>query len=349
MHNYSVRYKHINKALIKKIFISIICIAVILVTAFLYLLDKNLTRSLSINEPQIITIKQGTSVAALARTLVDRGWLNNRFWLRAYARLKPQNAIIKTGTYQISPDSSLQTLLKLFTSGIEHQFKFTIIEGTTFKELLLQLKEQSNLTHHLSTMNIEQISKELGINQINPEGWFFPETYAFTKGTKDIELLKRAHDSMKKILNDLWENRSQNLPFETPYQALIMASIIEKETSHIPEQPLISSVFINRLAKKMRLQTDPTVIYGLGDRYKGDITRAHLREKTAYNTYKINGLPPTPIAMPGLTALQAALNPESSTFFYFVSQGNGKHVFSETLAQHNKAVKDYLAKQRLKK
>jgi len=340
---------NMNKPLMKKILYVCISSSLVFIVAFSLLLEKQMNQPLPIEQHQLLTVKQGTSVASFSKELVNKEWIDNRFWLRAYARLQPDKAIIKVGTYQILPNSSLQSLLELVTSGKEHQFKLTIVEGTTFKQLIIQLQKQSQLTHSLKSLSVEQISKQLGIKQINPEGWFFPETYAFTQGAEDFKVLKRAHVSMQTTLTKLWQERDVGLPFETPYQALIMASIIEKETSYIPEQPLIASVFINRLAKKMRLQTDPTVIYGLGERYQGDITRAHLKEKTAYNTYRINGLPPTPIAMPGLTAIKAALNPASSDYYYFVSQGDGKHVFSQTLTEHNVAVREYLAKQRNKK
>lgn len=332
----------------KKILYACVGIAFVLVLAFFLLLEKNMNQPLPVAQHELLTIEQGTSVASFSKLLVKKGWIENRFWFRAYARLNPEKTIIKVGTYQVIPHSSLQGILNLVTSAKEHQFKFTIVEGTTFKELLVQLQNQPQLTHNLDSLSVEQISKQLNIGKANPEGWFFPETYAFTQGTKDFNLLKRAHLAMKNNLAKLWQERSVGLPYETPYQALIMASIIEKETSYLPEQPLIASVFINRLAINMRLQTDPTIIYGLGERYKGDITRAHKREKTAYNTYRINGLPPTPIAMPGLSAIKAALNPAQSDYYYFVSDANGKHVFSQTLAQHNVAVRDYLTKQKNK-
>jgi UPF0755 protein len=326
----------------------LLCISSILALSLIFflLLEKKVNQPLLIAEQQLLTVKQGTSVASFSRALVEKKWLDNRFWLRAYARIHPDKTIIKAGTYQINPSITLQNLLTLVTSGKEYQFSLTIIEGTTFNQLITQLQNQPQLTHTLATLSVEQISKRLGIEQSNPEGWFFPETYAFTNGTVDIAILKRAYNKMKTTLMDQWQNRAIGLPYETPYQALIMASIIEKETSHIPEQPVIASVFINRLAKNMRLQTDPTVIYGLGDRYQGDIKRVHLKEKTAYNTYRINGLPPTPIALSGLSAIKAALNPDTTDYYYFVSEGNGKHVFSQTLQEHNAAVRDYLKAQK---
>jgi len=334
------------KSLIRKTLLIGLAVFVLITITFFILLEKQMQQTLPVKKEQLLTVDKGSSVSAFAKKLVKQGWIENRFWLRAYARLYPDKVQIKAGTYQVSVNTDLQSLLALLASGKEHQFQLTFVEGSSLKEWLVQLAKQPQLSHRFAPLTIEQLSKQLGIEQSNPEGWFFPETYAFTKGTEDIELLQRAHRAMKNTLAQLWQERAVDLPYKTPYQALIMASIIEKETSHIPEQPIIASVFINRLAKRMRLQTDPTVIYGLGDRYQGDITRAHLREKTAYNTYKIKGLPPTPIAMPGISALKAALNPASSDYYYFVSEGNGKHVFSKTLVEHNVAVRKFLAQQK---
>lgn len=296
----------------------------------------------------LLTVDKGTSATKFIKQLTQLGWLESDFWLKVYLKVFPQYSLIKAGTYQVPAQISIKELFLLLVEGKEHQFTVTFIEGSTFKDILTQLTTVEHITHTITDLAIEDVSKTIGIKQANPEGWLFPDTYAFTAGTKDITILKRAYLQMNERFEFLWQKRTQGLPYQTRYEALIMASIIEKETSHIPEQPTIAGVFVNRLRTKMRLQTDPTVIYGLGDRYQGDITRAHLREKTLYNTYRINGLPPTPIAMPGLSAIEAALNPATTDYFYFVSQGNGQHTFSKTLKEHNVAVRLYLKNQKLK-
>ena len=302
---------------------------------------KAMNTPLNIEKAQLVTISSGETMHRFSKSLVEEKLIANRFWLRNYARINPERVALKTGTYQVTPNDTLMSLIDKISQGKEFQAHITFIEGTTLKEWLLQLQNNPMVARSDASIKLEVLVEQLGLKTEQPEGWFFPDTYAFTVGTKDVELLKRAHDRMSATLDTQWQQRAPNLPYQTPYQALIMASIIEKETGLVSEQPRIASVFVNRLRKKMRLQTDPTVIYGLGERYKGDITRAHLREKTAYNTYRINGLPPTPIAMPGLSAIKAALNPEQSDYLYFVSKGNGSHQFSKTLTEHNQAVRKY--------
>ena len=330
--------------MLKKILFTLFLSVALFVASFFYLLEKNMNQPIQLNKPTLVTVKSGVSLSSFSKKLVDKGWIDNRFWLRAYARIYPEYSYIKTGTFNLLPHITVKNLLWQLVDGKEHQFSITFVEGSTFKQWLQQLAKQPNLSHQLTHMPIDEISQLLDIEQANPEGWFFPETYAYTLGTSDVAILKWAHKKMKNKLASQWETRDVGLPYESAYQALIMASIIEKETSYVAEQPLISSVFINRLRTRMRLQTDPTIIYGLGERYQGDITRAHKREKTAYNTYRINGLPPTPIAMTGLSALKATLNPATSDYLYFVSDGEGKHVFSKNLAEHNIAVQQYLEK-----
>ena len=332
--------------MLKKLILLILLALLSAAATLAYQFDKALTTPLAIAQDNFLTVSSGSSISSFAKQLEQKQWVTTRFWLRNYGRLFPQKANIKAGTYLIKKDSTLAQLLVQLVEGKEHQFSVTFIEGTRFKDALVILTEHPQIKQSVNGKPVSEIAAKLGIDSANPEGWLFPDTYAFTADTLDLTLLKRAYANMQSQLNTAWEARAKNLPYKTPYQALIMASIMEKETSYIAEQPVISAVFVNRLRKRMRLQTDPTVIYGLGERYQGDITRAHLREKTAYNTYRINGLPPTPIAMPGLSALKATLHPATSDYFYFVSGGNGKHVFSKTLAEHNRAVRDYLSKQK---
>ena len=329
-------FKNILLTLAASVLISIIAVIVVILMS-----DKKIQQPLSINESELITVKPGASFNAFSKQLVDKGWLDDDFWLRIYAKLNPEQRKIKAGTYQVAAQTNILELLNLVVSGKEHQFSITFIEGSTFKQVLALLAKHPNISHQLLDLSPSDIAKKLAIAEDNPEGWLFPETYAFTQGATDISIIKRAHEKMQSTLSEYWQNRAENLPYKSPYQALIMASIIEKESGKHAEHPRISSVFVNRLNKRMRLQTDPTVIYGLGERYQGDITYAHLREKTAYNTYRIKGLPPTPIALPGDQALAAALNPELSDYLYFVSNGNGEHIFSTNLADHNRAVNTY--------
>ena len=305
------------------------------------LFQYQLQLPLKLDEAQLIEVKSGASIHSFSKQIVNAGFLENRFWLRNYVRLNKQYAQLKAGVYQLTPGMSPLALLKMINQGKEHQFTIQFIEGTTFKQWLRLLKDQPYIKSTLANKSIAEIAQLLGVSQLNPEGWFYPDTYLYTANTSDMAILKRAHAKMKQELEQLWNTRAPGLPYDNRYQALIMASIVEKESGKVVEQPIIASVFVNRLNKKMRLQTDPTVIYGLGDRYQGDIKRSHLREKTLYNTYRINGMPPTPIAMPSKTAIKAVLNPATSDFYYFVGKGDGFHKFSKNLAEHNKAVVRY--------
>lgn len=327
--------------IVKRLFVLLLLAIVVAISSLSYQLNKHIHSSLTVSEPAFIKIDDGETLYRFSKELKAKGWIDSRFWIRLYVRINPSYAEFKKGTYLVTEQESIKSLLEKITQGKEHQFSVTFVEGTTLNEWLEVLQKQPFLLKTLSGDKIRQVVETLDLEHKNPEGWFFPDTYAFTANTKDIELLRRAHVKMKSTLADQWHNRALILPYTSPYEALIMASIIEKETGKVSEQARISAVFVNRLNKKMRLQTDPTVIYGLGERYQGDITRAHLKEKTAYNTYRINGLPPTPIAMPGLSAIEAALNPEQSDYYYFVSMGNGAHKFSKTLAEHNAAVNQY--------
>ena len=293
-------------------------------------------------------LKPGTSFKLLAEQLHQRGIIDQPLLFRLYAREQQLAHRIQAGEYQIPPEISHADLLQMLVAGRVRAYQITLVEGQTVTELLQVIQAHPQIKATLDPQSdAAAIGKALGLKG-SAEGWILPETYQVTRGTQDIDLLKRAHQQMQQVLKQVWEQRADKLPLKTPYEALILASIVEKETGAAFERPQIAGVFTRRLVKGMRLQTDPTVIYGMGEHYQGNITRADLNRKTPYNTYRINGLPPTPIANPGQAAIEAALNPKPGKALYFVAKGDGTHQFSDTLAQHNQAVYRYQRSQRRK-
>jgi len=302
----------------------------------------------ALTESQSYEIPKGTSFAALARDLGDRGLIESPRLLVAWARLTGQGKNLKAGEYELLPGMSPQALLDLFVSGRVRLHSITFIEGSTFDEMRGVLARHPAIRQEAGKATDADIMKRLGAPDRHPEGLFFPDTYRFPKQTSDLEVLRMAYERMQRELDAAWAARAPNLPLDSPYEALILASIIEKETARAAERGKISGVFIERLRRQMRLQTDPTVIYGLDDSYDGNLRRADLRRDTPYNTYTRAGLPPTPIALPGLGALQAAVHPEETGALFFVATGlgDGSHYFSRTLAEHDAAVARYLQRLR---
>ena len=247
---------------------------------------------------------------------------------------------LQAGEYLITPDMTRQELLATFMQGRVRQFNITLVEGRTLNDVLDMLNVHPKLVSPMELDDVIAIVNEMAEGG-NPEGLFYPDTYHFAAGTPVETILRIAHDRLEKVLAEEWQNKADGLPYKSPYEALIMASIVERETGAPFERGDIAGVFVRRLKKGMRLQTDPTVIYGVGERYEGRITRRMLREATAYNTYVIRGMPPTPIALAGREAIHAALNPVAGSALYFVAKGDGTHQFSKTLAEHNQAVRKY--------
>ena len=291
---------------------------------------------------RLFTVEKGAHAARLITELGEgetSPWAV-RLWLRGH----PELVAIKSGTYEIKEGAPLKDTLSLFASGKEFHFSLTFVEGSRFEDWQKQLSSAPYLERLTVEQSEADLAQELGIENGKLEGWFLPETYAYTTHASDLSLLRRAHQDMETFLRQSWEKRQANLPYKTPYEALIMASIIEKETGQPDERAQIAAVFVNRLRLGMKLQTDPTVIYGVKDRYDGNIRRSDLTDKNPYNTYVIDGLPPTPIAMPGKASIEAALNPLASDYLYFVAKGGGAHYFSKTLDEHNRAVREYILK-----
>lgn len=299
-----------------------------------------ITSPISISEEQRFNVSAGDTTYNIGYQLAKEGWIANPLLVRVVAKLHPE-WVPKVGEYALMPNMTLLDVMSLFDSGKSIVYSVTLLEGKTLSDYLKAMSEKGNITMTLADLSPSDIAKKFGFDVSNPEGEFFANTYQYHKGETDFKILQQSHKLLEKPLDSLWEKREKDLPYKTPYDALIMASIIEKETGDPTERPLISRVFVSRLQKGIRLQTDPAVIYGLGKRFDGNLTRKDLRTETPYNTYMNYGLPPTPIANVGKEAIEAALNPGQTKALYFVAKGDGTHAFSETLAEHNRAVAKY--------
>ena len=298
-----------------------------------------------IEEKSIVwSVDNGSSLSRVTRQLYKDNVISHPRILSAYAKLSNRTSI-QAGSYRIEATDSARTLLDKFNRGEVILHKVTFPEGWSFKQWLSHLAKIKQFSD-IANSDPDQILAAAGLDLAHPEGWFFPDTYSYSATDSVSDILVQAHGQMQRILDRAWQAREDDLPYKTAYEALIMASIIEKETGVTYERPEIAGVFVRRMQRGMRLQTDPTVIYGMGDAYKGNIRRKHLKQLTAYNTYRINGLPPTPIAMPSAAAIEAALHPLPGSSLYFVARGDGSHYFSDSFAEHQRAVRQYQIKQR---
>jgi UPF0755 protein len=292
------------------------------------------------------TVHSGDTLRGVAQELNDKGVVQYPLLLRLFGRWSGQDATLKQGEYLLPQYLTMSSLLILLNSGNVIQYQLTFPEGITVHEALLVLSQESSIEHALDGSSDDRLLKMVAPHQ-NLEGLFFPDTYQYERGSGDVQILQRSFQRMQAVLSQEWSARAEGLPYKSPYEALIMASIIEKETGQPAERQQIAGVFVRRLQKKMRLQTDPTVIYGRGDEFDGNLRRVDLQDKTnPYNTYRHHGLPPTPIALPGREAIHAALHPDQGDTIYFVARGDGWHEFSTTLKQHQKAVRNYQLKRR---
>lgn len=288
-----------------------------------------------------LAIEPGTSPKGVAQAIADAGADVSPELLRFWFRVSGQDRAIKAGSYEVTPEMSPRAVLNMLARGEETLRTVTLVEGWTFKQFKQALAKSDNLKLTTQGMTDAEIMAQLGRPNLHPEGRFYPDTYTYAKGSTDLAVMQRALKAMDRHLTKVWDQRKTNLPLTQPDELLILASIVEKETGRASDRPLISAVFHNRLKMGMRLQTDPTVIYGLGEAFDGNLRRVDLRTDTPYNTYTRGGLPPTPIAMPGKAALMAAIDPAPSNALYFVAKGDGTSHFSQTLNEHNNAVNKY--------
>ena len=337
-------------SLFKKGLPAIFAVASIVLLIGFYFSSKIYTEmhaEMTLSQPETIVFTRGSSIRTLANQLIEKKLLNNKNYFLIWGKLNRQETRLQAGEYILSTGQSLATLLDDMVAGKVVQHDITLIEGFTFRQILETIHQNQIVSVELKGLSDEAIMKQLGHEGEHPEGRFYPDTYYISRGVTDVELLNRAYDSMSAILEEEWLLREDNLPLKSAYEALILASIVEKESAIAEERPLIAGLFVNRLRKKMRLQTDPTVIYGI-ENYDGNIRFRDLRKDTPYNTYTRAGLPPTPIALAGREAIHAVLHPDKTKYLYFVAygDGSGRHEFSTNLKDHEKAVDRYQRKKK---
>lgn len=322
--------------------IALLVVLLLLATTGGYVLRSSWQQPLQLeSEGAVLTISSGESLHQVLQGLARRGWITRARWVGLVAQGLGIDKQIKSGEFSVEPQMTVSALLMRLAKGEVVQYSITFPEGITLREAIMLLHDHAKITQTPPTV-LASALRDMSAGGDAAEGWFLPETWSFTAGDRDVDILMRSHNAMLALLTQLWQERDLDLPLKTSYEALILASIVEKETGAPEERQQIAGVFLRRLAKGMRLQTDPTVIYGLGDQYDGNLRRVHLRDTTnIYNTYVISGLPPTPIALPGEAALRAVFSPDSADTLYFVAKGDGTHAFSRSLAEHEQAVRRY--------
>ena len=316
-------------------FFSRVIASILLLIFFAWVLTS---KDIMVNQHQIFQVEPGSSIGQVAQELSDQNIIKSKRFFTSLSRLLNANKKLKSGYYEIKPDSSVLNFIKQISNGESLKTKVTLIEGKTIGYYFEQLNNNPSITPNES---LESVMNSIGIKKPY-DGWFYPETYIFNYGESIENVLKKSHETMKFKLMELWEDRDKSVPLDSPYQAIILASLIEKETALDFEKPMISSVFIGRLNSNMRLQTDPTVIYALGDQYTPPLTRSDLQFDHPYNTYRNKGLPPGAISSVGYQSLFAALHPAKGNDLYFVSKKDGSHAFAKTYDEHKENIKKYL-------
>ncbi|NAT64653.1 endolytic transglycosylase MltG [Pseudomonas syringae pv. actinidifoliorum] len=323
-----------------------IVLAVLLLGFAFWQQKEALNQPLKVAQEQLLDVPAGSTPTGVLNRLQADGVIKDALWLRLYWRFNLSGQPLHSGEYRMVPGMDVNALFDVWKRKEVVQYSLTLVEGWNFRQVRAALAKQTKLDQTLAGLSDSELMAKIGHPDVFPEGRFFPDTYRYVRGMTDAELLKQAYNRLEEVLDEEWQARSSETPYSNPYQALIMASMVEKETGVPQERGQIAGVFVRRLKLGMQLQTDPTVIYGMGERYNGKLTRANLREPTPYNTYVIAGMPPTPISLVGREAIHAALNPVAGSSLYFVAKGDGSHVFSDDLDAHNSAVRDYQLKRR---